>query len=108
MQADEEFAIEKAKLVRQETSQIDVQYETKYKHALMAQQIAASNLANKSRLRILNARQQVLDGIFDKARKKLPEVQNDKNKYQSLLKDLILEVPPLKIDGNIDFRDFMH
>jgi V-type H+-transporting ATPase subunit E len=58
----------------------------------MAQQIAASNLANKSRLRILNARQQVLDDIFDKARKILPEVQNDKDKYRTLLKDLILEV----------------
>lgn len=93
--------------MRQETSQIDAQYEAKYKHASMAQQIAASNLANKSRLRILNARQQVLDDIFDKARKKLPEVQNDKANYRKLLKDLILEVALLKIDGSIDFRDFM-
>ena len=75
-QADEEFAIEKAKLVRQETSQIDAQYERKYKHAAMAQQIAASNITNKSRLRILNARQQVLDSIFEDTRKRLPEISN--------------------------------
>ena len=91
-QADEEFAIEKAKLVRQETSQIDAQYERKYKHASMAQQIAASNITNKSRLRILNARQAVLDSIFEDARKRLPEIQKDKQKYQSILKNLILEV----------------
>lgn len=93
LQADEEFAIEKAKLVRQDTSGIDAQYEGRYKHAAMAQQIAASNLTNRSRLRILNARQQVLDGIFEDARKRLPDVQKDSKKYGELLKDLILEVP---------------
>jgi V-type H+-transporting ATPase subunit E len=69
-----------------------VQYEGKYKHASMAQQIAASNITNKSRLRILNARQQVLDSIFESARQKLPEIQKDKEAYGKLLKKLILEV----------------
>ena len=58
----------------------------------MAQQIAKSNINNKSRLRILNARQEVLDSIFEEARKRLPEIQKDKQKYQSVLKNLILEV----------------
>jgi V-type H+-transporting ATPase subunit E len=58
----------------------------------MAQQIAASNLANKSRLQVLNARQLVLDDIFEKAREKVPEISKDKGKYQKLLKGLILEV----------------
>lgn len=78
--------------MRQETSQIDTQYDGKYKHASMAQQIAASNITNKSRLMILNARQQVLDGIFEDARKRLPDIQKDKKKYEDLLKNLILEV----------------
>jgi V-type H+-transporting ATPase subunit E len=58
----------------------------------MAQQIAASNITNKSRLRVLNARQQVLDSIFEDARGKLPEIQKDEGKYGELLKKLILEV----------------
>jgi V-type H+-transporting ATPase subunit E len=57
----------------------------------MAQQIAASNITNKSRLKILNARQQVLDRIFEDARKKLPDIQKDKKKYEETLKNLILE-----------------
>jgi V-type H+-transporting ATPase subunit E len=57
----------------------------------MAQQIAASNITNKSRLKILNARQQVLDQIFEDARKKLPNIQKDKKKYEGILKNLILE-----------------
>jgi len=91
IKADEEFAIEKAKLVRQETSQIDAQYDGRYKHASMAQQISASNLTNRSRLRVLNARQEVLDGIFEDARTKLPDIQKDKTAYADLLKNLILE-----------------
>ena len=57
----------------------------------MAQQIAASNITNKSRLRILNARQQVLDAIFEDARKRLPNIQKDQKKYEETLKNLILE-----------------
>ena len=58
----------------------------------MAQQIQASNITNKSRLRVLNARQQVLDSIFEDARDKLPQIQKDSAKYESMLKNLILEV----------------
>ena len=58
----------------------------------MAQQIAKSNINNKSRLRILNARQQVLDSVFQDARTNLPEIQKDQQKYRNLLKNLILEV----------------
>ena len=57
----------------------------------MAQQIAASNITNKSRLRILNARQQVLDSIFEDARKRLTDIQKDQKKYEETLKNLILE-----------------
>jgi V-type H+-transporting ATPase subunit E len=57
----------------------------------MAQQITTSNITNKSRLRILSARQEVLDSIFEDARKRLPEIQKGE-KYGQLLKNLILEV----------------
>ncbi|KAI4204924.1 MAG: hypothetical protein LQ350_000776 [Teloschistes chrysophthalmus] len=91
IKADEEFAIEKSKLVRQETSSIDSQYEKKFKQAGMSQQITRSTLANKTRLKVLSARQELLDDLFDKARGKLPEYTKDKGKYQELCKNLILE-----------------
>jgi V-type H+-transporting ATPase subunit E len=84
-------------LVHQETSHIDAQYESKYKHASMAQQILTSNITNKSRLRILSARQEVLDSIFEDGRKRLPDVQKDKTKYGKLLKNLILEVVSTRV-----------
>jgi V-type H+-transporting ATPase subunit E len=91
LKADEEFAIEKSKLVRQETAAIDSSYEKKFKQASMSQQITRSTVSNKSRIRILSARQELLDRLFEDAGKKLTEVAEDKAKYQGILKNLILE-----------------
>jgi V-type H+-transporting ATPase subunit E len=91
LKADEEFAIEKSKLVRQETAAIDLSYEKKFKQAAMSQQITRSTVANKTRLRVLSARQELLDDLFEKAGKKLPEYTKDKAEYQKITKNLILE-----------------
>lgn len=91
IKADEEFAIEKSKLVRQETASIDNQYEKKFKQASMSQQITRSTLANKTRIKVLSARQELLDDLFEKARGKLEDFAKDKKKYTELCKNLILE-----------------
>lgn len=91
IKANEEFEIEKSKLVRQETDAIDVQYEKKFKQATMSQQITRSTVSNKTRLRVLGARQELLDSIFEDAQKKLAEGVKDKGKYQKVLKGLVLE-----------------
>ncbi|KAM3075850.1 V-ATPase V1 sector subunit E [Clarireedia jacksonii] len=57
----------------------------------MSQQITQSTLANKTRLKVLSARQELLDGIFEQAQKRLGEAANDKGKYQEILKNLMLE-----------------
>lgn len=91
IKADEEFAIEKSKLVRQETSSVDSQYAKKHKQASMSQQITRSTLANKTRLKVLSARQELLDELFEKARDKLASYSEDKGKYEDMCKGLILE-----------------
>lgn len=91
IKADEEFAIEKSKLVRQEQGAIDSTYEKKFKAASMSQQITRSTVANKTRLKVLSARQELLDSIFAAAQKKLGDATKDKAKYQEILKNLILE-----------------
>ena len=91
IKADEEFAIEKSKLVRQETSAIDTTYEKKFKQAQMSQTINTSTLKNKTRLTVLSARQELLDGIFETAQKKLGDATKDTQKYEETLKNLMLE-----------------
>ena len=91
LKADEEFSIEKSKLVRSETQRIDTEYEKKFTQAGMSQQITKSTLANKQRLRILSARQELLDGLFEEASKKLPETVGKGSKYEEIVKNLVLE-----------------
>ncbi|ROV95339.1 hypothetical protein VSDG_06057 [Cytospora chrysosperma] len=91
IKANEEFAIEKSKLVRQETDSIDTAYAKKFKQATMSQQITRSTVANKTRLKVLAARQELLDDIFDQARQQLAEGAKDSDKYAVALKGLILE-----------------
>jgi V-type H+-transporting ATPase subunit E len=92
LKADEEFSIEKSKLVRSETARIDAEYEKKFKQASMSQQITKSTLANKTRLRVLSAKQEVLDDLFEQARAKLEEKgTKDKGKYEKVLTGLVLE-----------------
>jgi len=90
LKADEEFAIEKSKLVRQESSSIDSQYEKKFKQAGMSQQITKSTQANKTRLRVLSARQALLDELFEEARSKVGGAAEGQD-YDNILKGLILE-----------------
>ncbi|QSS59631.1 vacuolar ATP synthase subunit E [Histoplasma capsulatum] len=99
LKADEEFAIEKSKLVRQETAAIDLLYEKKFKQAAMSQQITRSTLANRTRLRVLTARQALLDELFDQAREQLANAATNAkgirgsggDGYQATLKGLVLE-----------------
>lgn len=91
LKADEEFAIEKSKLVREEIASIDSQYEKKFKQASMSQQITRSTMANKTRIKVLSARQELLDKLFEDARKKLAGAGSKSKDYEDVLKGLILE-----------------
>ncbi|CUM65961.1 uncharacterized protein PRCAT00003615001 [Priceomyces carsonii] len=91
LKADEEYEIEKASLVRSETAAIDSAYEQKLKKASLAQQITKSTIGNKTRLRILATKEEVLDEIFDEAEKDLKNIAKDKSQYQPILEGLIEE-----------------
>ncbi|KAE8209973.1 hypothetical protein CF319_g8104 [Tilletia indica] len=91
IKADEEFAIEKAKIVRQEAINIDASYEKKFKQAEVAQKIAQSNATNKSRLAVLQAREAKLQDLFTSAREGLTDITKDESKYEKLMSDLILQ-----------------
>lgn len=91
IKADEEFAIEKSKLVRQETAAIDATYAKKHKQAAMSQQITRSTLANKTRIKVLSRRQELLNDLFDRAKAQVGSCTNDQGRYTEMCKGLILE-----------------
>ncbi|KAK0448644.1 ATPase, V1/A1 complex, subunit E [Armillaria borealis] len=89
IKADEEFAIEKAKLVKQEQQAIDAQYEKKRKGAEVAQKIAQSTLTNKSRLKLLHQREQHLQELFSTSRASVLTLAKDDGRYVQFLEGFI-------------------
>ncbi|EHY56779.1 V-ATPase V1 sector subunit E [Exophiala dermatitidis] len=104
LKADEEFAIEKSKLVREEIAAIDAEYEKKFKQASMSQQITRSTMANKTRIKVLSARQELLDKLFEQARAKLAEAGPKSKNYEDILKGLILECLYLLCEKKVTIR----
>jgi len=91
VKADEEFAIEKAKLVKQEQHAIDAQYEKRRKGAEVAQKIAQSTQTNKSRLKLLQKREEHLQDLFGTSRESILELSKDEGRYAQLLESTILQ-----------------
>ncbi|KAL6939742.1 V-ATPase V1 sector subunit E [Hanseniaspora osmophila] len=92
LKADQEYEIEKTQIVRGETIAIDSSIASKLKKATLTQQITKSTIANKMRLKVLQAREQILENIFEESEEYLKtKVSSDKKKYGPILKDLILE-----------------
>ncbi|PIL27561.1 transporter [Ganoderma sinense ZZ0214-1] len=91
VKADEEFAIEKAKLVKQEQQAIDALYEKKRKGAEVSQKIAQSTLTNKSRLKLLQQREEHLQDLFTTARGAIDELANDEARYVQFLEGIIVQ-----------------
>ncbi|KAA1477786.1 ATPase V1/A1 complex subunit E [Dentipellis sp. KUC8613] len=91
VKADEEFAIEKARLVKQEQQAIDAQYEKKRKGAETAQKIAQSTLTNKSRLKLLQRREEHLQDLFQTSRVAILELASNEGQYIQFLEGVLVQ-----------------
>ncbi|KLT46012.1 vacuolar ATP synthase subunit E [Cutaneotrichosporon oleaginosum] len=100
VKADEEFAIEKAKIVRQEQLAIDAQYEKKRKQAEVGWKIAQSTALNQSRLEVLRKRDEQLQDLFEEANKKVKELADGKD-YPKAMTLLITEILLLLLSKDV-------
>jgi len=89
--ADEEFNIEKGRLVEQEKQKIRAFYEKKEKNAELQKKIQLSNLQNQARLKLLKQREDHLDEVVVNTTEKLRSMTSDIGKYQSMLQGLITQ-----------------
>jgi len=89
--ADEEFEIEKGRLVQQQRQKIMGFYERKAKQLEQQKRVQESQLINQTRLRVLKFQEDQIDTILSEAREQLLRVQEDKTKYRGLLLSLITQ-----------------
>lgn len=89
--AEEEFNIEKGRLVQQQRVKIMEYYERKEKQVELQKKIQNSNLLNQARLRVLKAREDHLKTLIEEANKQCGRITADKRKYKRLLVGLIAQ-----------------
>jgi len=87
--AEEEFNIEKGRLVQQQRTKIMEYYEKKEKQVELQRKIQSSNMLNQARLRILKAQEDHVKNVLDEARARLVHISNDQSKYMGILQGLI-------------------
>ncbi|KAI6187281.1 hypothetical protein M3Y98_00225700 [Aphelenchoides besseyi] len=89
--AEEEFNMEKGRLVQQQRTKILEYYEKKEKQVELQRKIQRSNMQNQGRLKCLKAREDHLRAVLDEARANLSRISADKERYPAILKGLILQ-----------------
>jgi len=89
--AEEEFNIEKGRLVQQQRLKIMEYYEKKEKQVELQKKIQSSNMLNQARLKVLKVREDHVRAVLEDARKRLGEVTRDSGKYSQILESLILQ-----------------
>jgi len=89
--ADEEFEIEKGRLVQQQRQKIIGYYEKKTKQLEQQKKVQESQLINQSRLRVLKFQEEQIETILNEARERLVRVHEDTDKYKNLLRSLVTQ-----------------
>ncbi|KAL1293375.1 hypothetical protein HN51_054012 [Arachis hypogaea] len=89
--AEEEFNIEKLQLVEAEKKKIRQEYERKQKQVEVRKKIEYSMQLNASRIKVLQAQDEVVGSMKEAAAKELLNVNHHHHVYRNLLKELIVQ-----------------
>ncbi|XP_077424162.1 V-type proton ATPase subunit E 1-like isoform X1 [Vanacampus margaritifer] len=89
--AEEEFNIEKGRLVQTQRVKLMEYYEKKEKQIEQHKKIQMSNLMNQARLKVLKARDDMIMDMLIEARQRLAEIAQDPARYSTLLEGLVLQ-----------------
>ncbi|XP_014251581.1 V-type proton ATPase subunit E isoform X1 [Cimex lectularius] len=89
--AEEEFNIEKGRLVQNRRLKVMEYYDRKEKQVELQKKIQSSNMLNQARLKALKVREDHVRNVLDEARKRLIKSVSNTGDYQVLLQKLILQ-----------------
>ncbi|XP_065581486.1 V-type proton ATPase subunit E-like isoform X2 [Artemia franciscana] len=89
--AEEEFNIEKGRLVQQHRLKIMETYDRKEKAVELQKKIQSSTMLNQARLRVLKAQDDHVGNVIEETKKRLSDITRDQAKYLEVLKSLIVQ-----------------
>jgi len=83
--AEEEFQIEKGRIVQQQRAKIQEHYDKKEKQLHQQKIVQQSRMLNKSRLEILKCRDSLIDSVIEKSKESLIQRKNDPKMIGNLI-----------------------
>lgn len=89
--AEEEFNIEKGRLVAEQRLKIMDYYSRKEKQVELQRKIQSSNMLNQARLKVLREGEEHIGKVLEEARRHLGDITRDEPRYRELLERLILQ-----------------
>jgi V-type H+-transporting ATPase subunit E len=87
--AQEEYDVEKMRLVEAEKNKIRAATENKKKQVEVERRVNRANHTKEQRVRMMEERAGVLAALRDQTQQKIKALVNDQNKYRQLLTDLL-------------------
>lgn len=102
--AEEEFNIEKGRLVQQQRLKIMEYYEKKEKQVELQKKIQSSNMLNQARLKVLKVREDHVGSVLEECRRRLGEVTRDSSRYGDILSALITQGLLQLMEANVVVR----
>lgn len=102
--AEEEFNIEKGRLVQQQRLKIMEYYERKEKQVELLKKIQSSNMLNQARLKALKVREDHVRNVLEEARRRLGEVSRNPSKYAEIMSSLIVQGLLQLLEANVIIR----
>ncbi|XP_056271741.1 V-type proton ATPase subunit E 1a [Pseudoliparis swirei] len=101
---EEEFNIEKGRLVQTQRVKLMQYYEKKDKQIEQQKKIQMSNLTNQARLKVLKDRDDMITDLLNEARQRLGEIAKEPASYSTLLEGLVLQGFYLLLEPKVTIR----
>lgn len=104
VKAEEEFNIEKMRILQQEKIKIMHHYERKEKLVETEKKIQHSKALNVARVQVLQKQDELVKSIYSEAEKRLLDISNDKSKYSEILENLLTEGLMVLLEEKVEVR----
>jgi len=104
IRAEEEFNLEKGRLIAQHRMKQKEYKEREIKKIEMQNKVQSSNMLNQARLKVLKARDDHVSTVLENAKKQLVTISQDQGRYPQLLEGLIGQGLCQLLESNVTIR----
>lgn len=105
-EANHQYNAEKANYVEAEKKKVLAQFEKSKKDIEVGRRVSAAQHSQSQRMRVLDTRRELLDGLQGRVRQKVEELVRDERKYTALMQQLLTQAAvAVRADSSVFVRE---